>query len=130
MVNKRGSTVKKDWEPLLKLIFLRAVHLMGMNHSKCAYLAILDGRSSDLHWHITKGAEVSRIDPATGHSLMHVAAERGGRTLRRADQPELAGPIPQPSRQGREHTSERGRLLEPPRSGPLPALSGCGPKLR
>ena len=51
--------------------------MMGINHSKCAYWATVNGRESDLKFHISNGAELTRIDPATGRTLMHVACERG-----------------------------------------------------
>ena len=51
--------------------------MMGIDHSKCAYWAIIDGRQSDLQFHISHGAKLSRVDPTTGRSLMHLACERG-----------------------------------------------------
>ena len=51
--------------------------MMGINHSKCAYWATIDGRESDLKYHISNGAELARIDPTTGRSLLHIACERG-----------------------------------------------------
>ena len=51
--------------------------MMGINHSKCAYWATLDGRESDLKFHISNGAELARIDPTTGRCLLHIACERG-----------------------------------------------------
>ncbi|KAI6647281.1 Cortactin-binding protein 2-like [Oopsacas minuta] len=51
--------------------------MMGINHSKCAYWATIDGRESDLKFHISNGAELSRVDATTGRSLIHIACERG-----------------------------------------------------
>ena len=51
--------------------------MMGIDHSKCAYWAIIDGRQSDLQFHVSHGAKLSRVDPTTGRSLMHLACERG-----------------------------------------------------
>ena len=51
--------------------------MMGIDHSKCAYWAIIDGRQSDLQFHISNGAKLTRTNATTGRSVMHLACERG-----------------------------------------------------
>lgn len=53
---------------------------MGMNHTKCAYWATLDGRTKDLEWHIQNGANLCTSDSLTGRTLLHLASERGNIT--------------------------------------------------